>query len=76
MADVFDALTTKRPYKRPYSVEVACDIIKKERNQHFDPELVDIFLENLDEIQKIRLEVGCVKDVSLSDFVWSERDLN
>ncbi len=76
LADVFDALTTKRPYKRPYSVEVACDIIKKERNQHFDPELVDIFFENLDEIQKIRLEVGSAKDVSLSDFVWSERDLN
>jgi len=76
ITDVFDALTTKRPYKRPYSVEVASDIIKKERNQHFDPDLVDIFLENLDEIQRIRLEVGSTNDVSLSDFVWSERDLN
>jgi len=76
ITDVFDALTTKRPYKRPYSVEVASDIIKKERNQHFDPELVDIFLKNLDEIQRIRLEVGSTKDVSLSDFVWSERELN
>ncbi len=75
MADVFDALTTKRPYKRPYSVEVACDIIKRERNQHFDPELVDIFLGNLDEIQRIRMEVGFADDVSLSEFVWSERDL-
>ncbi len=75
MADVFDALTTKRPYKRPYSVKVACDIIKRERNQYFDPELVYIVLGNLDEIQRIRMEVGFADDVSLSEFVWSERDL-
>jgi putative two-component system response regulator len=54
LADTFDALTSKRPYKDPYPFEVACDIIKKERNQHFDPAIVDVFLENIDEILTIK----------------------
>lgn len=74
LADVFDALTSKRPYKDPYPVEVAIDIIKKERGEHFWPEAVDVFLENLDEILKIKEEVGSAEEVSLTDFVWSEKD--
>jgi len=74
LADVFDALTSKRPYKDPYPIEVAIDIIKKEGGQHFDPELVDIFMENIDEILKIKKEVGTAEDTSLADFVRSERD--
>ncbi|MBC8393571.1 MAG: HD domain-containing protein [Deltaproteobacteria bacterium] len=74
LADVFDALTSRRPYKDPYPVEVACDIIKKESGQHFDPELVDVFLKNIDEFVKIKKEVGSAEDVSLADFVRSERD--
>ena len=54
VADAFDALTSKRPYKDPYPFEVACDIIKKERGQHFDPTVVDVFLRNIDEIVKIK----------------------
>lgn len=75
LADVFDALTTRRPYKQPYSVEIACDIIIKERGKHFDPDLVDIFLANLETVQQIRTENTCPEPVSLSAFVWSERDL-
>jgi len=75
IADVFDALTSKRPYKDPYPVEVAVDIIKKERGKHFDPEVADIFLENIDEFIKIKKEVGSDEDVSLADFIRSERDL-
>lgn len=56
LADTFDALTSRRPYKEPYPFEVACDIIKKERSQHFDPAIVDVFLENIDEIDKIKQE--------------------
>ncbi|GAI82369.1 unnamed protein product, partial [marine sediment metagenome] len=40
MVDVFDALTSKRPYKEPYPVEMACEIVREERGKHFDPELV------------------------------------
>jgi putative two-component system response regulator len=74
LVDVFDALTSKRPYKDPFPVEVAIDIIKKDRGEHFDPAIVDVFLENIDEILKIKAAVGSAEDVSLSDFVWSERD--
>ena len=54
LVDVFDALISKRPYKDPFPVEVALDIIKKERGEHFDPDLVDVFLENIDEFVKIK----------------------
>ncbi len=65
LTDVFDALTSKRPYKDPFPVEVALDIIKKERGEHFDPDVVDVFFENIDEILKIKDEVDAEGDVSL-----------
>jgi putative two-component system response regulator len=45
IADVYDALISVRPYKKPMSVEVAKSIIEEGRGSHFDPTLVDIFLE-------------------------------
>jgi putative two-component system response regulator len=74
LVDVFDALTSKRPYKDPFPVEVALDIIKKDRGEHFDPDVVDVFLENIDEILKIKAEVVSAEDVSLSDFTFVERE--
>lgn len=43
VADVFDALTSKRPYKEPFSLEVAVDIINKDSKTHFDPVIVEAF---------------------------------
>jgi len=74
LADTFDALTSKRPYKEPYPVAIALEIIKKERGQHFDPDVVDVFLENIDEILEIKSEVGSTEDSSLSGFTLSKRD--
>ena len=74
LADVFDALTSKRPYKVPYPVEVAVNIIQNERGVHFDPDVADAFLENIDEFVKIKEEVSSEEDASLADFVLSERD--
>ncbi|MFC1816348.1 HD-GYP domain-containing protein [Thermodesulfobacteriota bacterium] len=54
ICDVFDALTSKRPYKEPFPVDKAVDIIMKERGAHFDPEIVDIFMKNMAEILKIK----------------------
>lgn len=54
LADVFDALTSARPYKKAWAVEDAVNLIKEERGQHFEPRLVDCFLENLDEIVAIK----------------------
>ena len=74
LADTFDALSSKRPYKDPYPTEVACEIIKKEHGEQFDPDVADVFLENIDEALKIKAKVGSTEDVSLSDFTKSERD--
>ncbi len=74
LADTFDALTSKRPYKEPYPLAIALEIIKKERGQHFDPDLVDVFFENIDEILKIKSETGSTGDSSLFDFTLSKRD--
>jgi len=54
IADVFDALTTKRPYKDPYPLDMSLSLIKKARGAHFDPAVVDAFLEIQDEILAIK----------------------
>jgi len=73
LADCFDALISKRPYKDPYSVEVACDIINNDRGKHFDPQLVDIFLDNIDELVKIKKDVDSSQNVPLSNLLWGGR---
>jgi len=54
IADVFDALTTKRPYKEAFSVEKSLAIIREGRGNHFDPDVVDAFLSIQDEILTIK----------------------
>ncbi|HEY2252312.1 MAG TPA: response regulator, partial [Planctomycetaceae bacterium] len=49
LADVYDALTTKRVYKPAFTHEKARDIITGAAGTHFDPAVVDAFLENEDE---------------------------
>jgi len=46
IADVFDALTTKRIYRDEYTPEEAIKIMKKEEDGHFDPEIFECFLEH------------------------------
>jgi putative two-component system response regulator len=75
IADIFDALTSKRPYKEPYPVEVAVEIIRSEQGIKLDPDLVDVFISNIDEVEKIRHNVGEIENASLADFIWSERDM-
>ena len=43
IADVFDALTSQRPYKEPFSFEKTMEILEQSKGTHFDPELVDKF---------------------------------
>ncbi|WP_035075149.1 HD-GYP domain-containing protein [Maridesulfovibrio zosterae] len=54
IADVFDALTSRRPYKDAWSDEKAFDLLLKERGKHFDPELVEVFFKNIEEIIRIK----------------------
>ncbi|MCR5494388.1 MAG: HD domain-containing protein [Treponema sp.] len=50
VADVFDALIAERCYKKPMSYEDAFALIEREAGEHFDPEVVELFLELKDEI--------------------------
>ncbi|HAT30776.1 MAG TPA: two-component system response regulator [Janthinobacterium sp.] len=54
IADVFDALTSPRPYKAAWSVEDALTYLRRQRGSHFDAELVDLFLARMPAILAIR----------------------
>lgn len=54
VADVFDALTSKRPYKEAWSIEVALEHIKNQSGKHFDPKVVDAFFKGIREVYKIK----------------------
>ncbi len=54
IADVFDALTSVRPYKRAWPVDEAIELLKKEAGEHFDPALIPKFLEVLPEVIEIK----------------------
>ena len=54
IADVFDALTSARPYKAEWPVEQAVQYLEQQRGHHFDPELVPLFLARLPEVLEIK----------------------
>jgi putative two-component system response regulator len=54
LADVFDALTSERPYKKAWTVEDSVDMIRENSGRHFDPALVQVFMEQLPGILEIR----------------------
>lgn len=54
IADVFDALTSKRPYKEAWPTEKAIDLIRQESGKHFDPDLVQAFMESLDAVLVVK----------------------
>ena len=56
LADVFDALGSKRSYKEPWSNEEIRAEIVKQRGLHFDPKLVDLMLGNWEEFISVRDE--------------------
>ncbi|TLX50465.1 two-component system response regulator [Pseudoalteromonas ruthenica] len=56
IADVFDALTSKRPYKEPWPIDKAVQLLQEEKGKHFDPELVDIFMACLDDILAVKAQ--------------------
>ncbi|MEO5329473.1 MAG: response regulator [Magnetococcus sp. THC-1_WYH] len=54
LADVFDALTSLRPYKKPWPLENVFALIKQESGKHFDPQLTDIFLDSISDVVAIK----------------------
>ena len=57
IADVYDALTSRRVYKDPYSHEVSVEKIRQAAGHHFDPQLVDIFLSIESQFEEISLSL-------------------
>jgi putative two-component system response regulator len=54
VADVYDALTTDRPYKKAFSDEEALRILKEGRGKHFDPQILDAFVARFDLVLEVR----------------------
>ncbi len=69
VADVFDALSSKRPYKDPFPLDVSFEIVKDDRGTHFDPEVVDAFLEIEDEVIDIKQRFSDDDDSRLYQMV-------
>ena len=56
LADVYDALTSKRVYKEEFSHAVAREIIVKDSGTHFDPDIVDAFVKSEEEFRRIHAD--------------------
>ena len=54
IADVFDALTSSRPYKRAWPLEEALAYMREQSGKHFEPKLIDIFFATLPKILEVR----------------------
>ena len=53
VADVFDALVSKRSYKDGFPFDKAMDIIREGSGSHFDPKIVDAFFRAQDEVHRV-----------------------
>ncbi|ACO03551.1 MAG TPA: HD domain-containing protein [Persephonella sp.] len=57
ISDVFDALTSDRPYKKAWDMDRTVRFFKEQKGKHFDPFLTDIFLKNIDQMFSIKREL-------------------
>ena len=64
LADVFDALTSVRPYKKAWSVDDAIAYIRKESGAHFDPDLVELFVGILPQVVAVKAKWDAVAQAS------------
>jgi HD domain/B12 binding domain len=74
IADVFDALTTDRVYRSAYSVEQAVELMREQRGHHFDPVLLDAFLEVLsssgpDARERLRSDPQALLEIVLDTYL-------
>lgn len=56
VADVFDALSSERVYKKAFSIDETVAIIQEGKGKHFDPRLVDLLVDNLEKFLQIKSE--------------------
>jgi len=62
VADVYDALISKRVYKKPFPHSKAVEIIQEGKGQHFDPDVVDAFMEVAEEFRNIAIKHADFED--------------
>lgn len=58
LIDFFDALTMDRCYRKSFSDEAAIEMVLEQKSKHFDPEIVDVFLANIDEFIALRQRIN------------------
>jgi putative two-component system response regulator len=62
VADVFDALSSKRPYKDAIPREECFSIMERERGKHFDPQILDAFIRRRRDIVEVQIKYACVAE--------------
>ena len=62
VADVFDALGSQRVYKKAWELDKILELFKEESGKHFDPDLIKLFLDNLDDFLTIKDKYKDVKE--------------
>ena len=75
VADVFDALVTRRPYKAPLPPYKAIEIIESSKGKHFDPDVVDVFMKIVDDII-FEYYAGLTGEEDFSVYIESFKDLD
>ena len=71
IADVFDALTSERPYKKAWPIDEAMDFIRSESGKHFEPRLVELLEEILPKILEIKVKYTEVFDDAANQVTGS-----
>lgn len=67
LADVFDALGSERCYKKAWPDEEVFDFIKKQSGKHFDPDLVQLFFDNIDQFFEVREKYKDEENLGVKD---------
>lgn len=75
VADVFDALTCVRPYKKAWPLSDAFEYLLTQRNRHFDPECVSAFLDKRSEVIRIHQELTDDHAMEGGDTQWQQHRL-
>ena len=76
VADVFDALTSIRPYKPAYGTDTAKEIIEDESGKHFDPAIIEAFRACYDDFVRVRAEDSGSMPVAVGAMDFKEYDLD
>jgi len=53
VSDAFDAMTSERPYRSPYSLKETLQKMKQQSGRQFDPRILQVFLESVDLIKEV-----------------------